>query len=83
MELEKMARDPATPGVDLGPADRGLEGAYRRGYYQAVAEIAHRLQFGSPLNARALTGWIENEGMNWCRNTPLDRHVLPPEFESE
>lgn len=66
------------PGQDMGPCDRANEGAYRRGFHQAVAELAHALRANPALGQQALADWVEGPGMAWRKDTPLDRKILPP-----
>jgi hypothetical protein len=65
--------------VDLGPADSQQEGAYRRGYHQAVAEVADALR-RKPLSADELDSWVEESGMRWRKDVTLERMILPPKI---
>ncbi|GKS95616.1 hypothetical protein [Acidovorax sp. SUPP2825] len=65
-------------GADIGPADPQSEGTYRRGYHQAIAEVAAQLRAGQPVTADSLDAWVENTGMQWRHHAPLDRKILAP-----
>ena len=64
--------------ADLGPADRNSEGAYRRGYHQAIADVMFVLEQGSELTAESLSKWVEEDGMKWRKDTSLDRMIIAP-----
>ena len=63
---------------DLGPADRDREGAYRRGYHQAINMAAQLLKKREPITAEELEAWVENEGMRWRKDVTLERMIIPP-----
>jgi hypothetical protein len=69
------------PGSDMGPADPDIEGAYRRGYHQAVAELASLLQLGEEVTASMLNTWVEEAGMRWRKDPRLDRKFVPPSIK--
>ncbi|MEJ7806922.1 MAG: hypothetical protein WKG03_13500 [Telluria sp.] len=64
-------------GRDQGPVDFQQEGTYRRGYHQAVAEIAYQMSIHK-LTADDLEGWVEGAGMAWRKDVPLTRMIEPP-----
>jgi len=68
------------PGTIIGPADRQLEGTYRRGYHQAVAMVGHALRANPALTAEELFNWVEGEGMKWRRDVSLNHQVVPPKI---
>lgn len=68
-----------SPLSDIGPADRNMEGAYRRGYHQAVAEVANLMEF-KQLSAQDLLDWVEGPGMAWRKDTGMERMIVPPEI---
>jgi hypothetical protein len=74
--------DAMKPGADLGSADRDHEGAYRRGYHQAIAEVMFVLKSGRQLTAEALAQWVDEDGMTWRKDTPLERMIAPPALPS-
>ncbi len=59
-------------------ADREREGAYRRGYHQAIAEVAHLFENSPSLSATDLSQWVETAGMAWRKDQPLDQMIPPP-----
>ena len=63
---------------DQGPADPQLEGTYRRGFHQAVAEVAFALRSRPALSAEELEAWVEGAGMQWRKDVTLERMILPP-----
>jgi hypothetical protein len=65
--------------VDLGPTDIGREGAYRRGYHQAVAEVAYVIKL-KQLSADDLESWVGGSGMHWRNGATLDRKIEPLEI---
>jgi len=66
------------PTGDLGPTDEQREGAYRRGYHQAIAELAECLRRSPGLTAADLDAWVEGKGMEWRKDVPLGRMIQPP-----
>lgn len=58
------------------------EGAYRRGYHQAVAEVAYCMNAKVVTSAEQLNFWVEGSGMIWRRDMSLDRMTPPPPFVS-
>lgn len=65
------------PLSDLGEANRQSEGAYRRGYQQAVAKVARAMK-DKQLSAQDLLDWVEGPGMSWRKDTSLERMIVPP-----
>lgn len=55
-----------------------FEGAYRRGYHQAVAEVGHAMEDKVVTHAEQLYSWVEGSGMVWRKETSLDLMVPPP-----
>lgn len=66
------------PGSDLGPTDSNREGAYRRGYHQAIAGVLSVLENGGKVTAESLSTWVEEDGMSWRKDVTLERMILPP-----
>lgn len=66
------------PLSDSGPANPASEGAYRRGYHQAIAEVLLILESGGTLNPESLSQWVEVDGMKWRKDMTLDRIIIPP-----
>lgn len=64
---------------DNPSVDSTSEGAYRRGYHQAVAEIASKLKQGF-LTVSHLEEWVEGKGMFWRKDTSLSNKVAPPDL---
>lgn len=64
-------------GRDMGAADPQQEGHYRRGYHQAVAELAYQLSIRT-LTADDLDRWVNGVGMKWRKDVPLVRMIEPP-----
>jgi hypothetical protein len=60
---------------------RDLEGTYRRGYHQAVAEVAKALEAGVEVDAAKLNAWVEGPGMRWRKRQPLNTMIEPPLLE--
>lgn len=80
MQENKTGSSQSFSWDNLGPAiDRTSEGAYRRGYHQAVAEIAHKLKHGF-LTAAHLEAWVEGKGMSWRKDTSLENKIAPPDL---
>jgi hypothetical protein len=65
--------------INQGPTDPQQEGAYRRGYHQAVAEVAYALRH-QHLTADDLDSWVEGSGMQWRKDVPLEQMILPPDI---
>jgi hypothetical protein len=63
--------------VDLGSATAEAEGAYRRGYHQAVAMLADLLR-RRQLTADELDAWVEGNGMRWRKDVTLERRIVAP-----
>lgn len=62
-----------------GPSiSREIEGAYRRGYHQAIAEVADALRSNSHLTAADFKKWVEGPGMHWRKDAPLEQMYEPP-----
>ncbi|SPZ02553.1 Uncharacterised protein [Pseudomonas luteola] len=55
MNLSEILEGGIRPGADIGQADPEREGAYRRGYHQAIAEVMYTLQAGAEINADSLS----------------------------
>lgn len=68
-------------------ADPQIEGAYRRGYVQAVAEISALLK-GSRRDpseiGQKLYDWanLNGDGDVWRKDLPLDKKIMPPSFSN-
>ncbi|WP_083458931.1 hypothetical protein [Amantichitinum ursilacus] len=75
--LEQFLNGDWKPGSDVGPADPHSEGSYRRGYHQAIAEVATILEH-RVLSAADLERWVETQGMKWRKDDALNRKILPP-----
>ncbi|WP_117143877.1 hypothetical protein [Pseudomonas amygdali] len=73
-----LAGDGLDPLADLGPTDIQKEGTYRRGYHQAIAEVMHLLKNGKVITPEALAEWVNEDGMKWRYDLPLDRHIIAP-----
>jgi hypothetical protein len=66
-------------GHDMGPVDSQQEGTYRRGYHQAVAELAYQLSIRTLTAADLDTDtWVNGVGMTWRKDVSLDRMIEPP-----
>lgn len=68
--------------LDLGEANPEREGAYRRGFHQAIAEVAYRMS-ESKLTAADLEAWVNGDGMTWRKDTPLSRMIEPPTIQAQ
>jgi hypothetical protein len=66
--------------TNQGATDPQQEGAYRRGYHQAVAEVAYALRHNKNLTADELDSWVEGCGMQWRKEVPLEQMILPPDI---
>lgn len=67
------------------PAEPMMEGAYRRGYVQAVAEVSAYLSQVNLSNknvAAKLYDWSNFKGAGdiWRKDQPLDLKIPPPQF---
>lgn len=60
--------------------DANSEGHYRRGYHQAVAEIVYCLRQHGAISADSLESWVENEGMQWRKDMPMEKKISPPKL---
>jgi hypothetical protein len=63
---------------DLGPANEQTEGAYRRGYHQAIAEVVSMLDARPGTTASELDNWVNGKGMKWRHDMALNRMLVPP-----
>lgn len=70
------------PLSDVGPADSHMEGTYRRGYHQAIAEVMRLLRRGEVLTAESLEQWVEGEGRTWRHISSLDRQIIAPDLSA-
>jgi hypothetical protein len=82
ISLDELLNGGMQPGADIGPADVQSEGTYRRGYHQCAAELMHAMRGPKPVTADMLEKWVEEEGMEWRKDKPLDRMILAPDFAS-
>ena len=64
---------------NLRKANPDSEGAFRRGYHQAIAEVVHVLRNNS-ITADELDSWVEEDGMKWRKDMPLEYQILPPKL---
>jgi len=80
LSLDEFLTGAMRPGADIGPADVQTEGTYRRGYHQCAAELMHNMRGPKQITAAVLEKWVEEAGMVWRKNTPLDRMILAPDF---
>ncbi|RMP44320.1 hypothetical protein ALO95_200005 [Pseudomonas syringae pv. antirrhini] len=80
MSLEALLGGGMKPGADIGPADVNNEGSFRRGYHHCAADLAHLIEHHGPITAEALSTWVENEGMTWRKDRPLNRKIMAPAF---
>ncbi|MDA8446359.1 hypothetical protein [Paracidovorax valerianellae] len=78
LDLAGLVGGAMRPGADIGPADVQSEGSYRRGYQQAIAEVAAQLRADQPVTPELLDAWVEGVGMQWRHGSPLDRKILAP-----
>ena len=81
VSLEDWFNGGIKPGADLGEADANVEGAYRRGYHQAIAELASVMKLRGNVTSESLSKWVEEDGMRWRKNVPLVRKIIPPSLE--
>lgn len=80
VDLNGGTLDALTSGqvqIDLGPASPEMEGAFRRGFHQAVAAVADALRHRE-LTAEELDAWVEGSGMRWRKDVTLSRQIVPP-----
>ena len=54
------------------------EGAYRRGYHQAIAMVAAVLLRDHPELSERFSNWELNEGMKWRKDQTLALQIPPP-----
>lgn len=80
LSLDDFLNGGMQPGADIGPAEVQTEGTYRRGYHQCAAEIMHAMRGPKPITAAMLEEWVEEAGMEWRKDKPLDRLILAPDF---
>ncbi|KPY14368.1 hypothetical protein ALP73_200266 [Pseudomonas coronafaciens pv. garcae] len=80
MSLKELLNGGMQPGADMGPADVQREGAYRRGYHQCAAELMHAMRGPKQITAAMLEKWVEEAGMEWRKDKPLNRMILAPDF---
>jgi len=80
LSLEVLLKGGMQPGADLGPAEVQTEGTYRRGYHQCAAEIMHAMRGPKPITAAMLEKWVDEAGMEWRKDKPLDRMIMAPNF---
>lgn len=78
--LDEFLNGGMQPGADMGPADVQREGTYRRGYHQCAAALMHAMQGPRQITAATLEKWVEEAGMDWRKDKPLDRMILAPAF---
>ena len=66
--------------MDLAPPSihPDIEGAYRRGYHQAIAMVAAVLQRDHPELSERFSNWELNQGMKWRKDQPLNQQFPPP-----
>jgi hypothetical protein len=83
MSLQEILDGGMRPGADLGPADTNSEGSFRRGYHHCAADILSWIQEHGPITAEMLSDWVEEEGMQWRKDVPLDRKIMAPAFPLE
>jgi hypothetical protein len=62
---------------DMGAAVPQDEGTYRRGYHQAVNDVAQILRARN-LTAEELQAWVDGKGMHWRKDVTLSRIIAPP-----
>lgn len=60
--------------------DPQQEGTYRRGYHQAVAEVAFALKANLIKTGEELDAWVEGSGMRWRKDLPLNKMLSPPDL---
>ncbi len=80
LSLDQFLNEGMQPGADMGPADVQTEGTYRRGYHQCAAELMHTMRGPKQITAAMLEKWVEEAGMKWRKDKPLDRMILAPDF---
>lgn len=73
--LERMVDGKLGPGSDIGPADSQIEGTYRRGYHQAMAEVAYYLKNGGTLSAASLNDWVSEDLRRWRQGRITPRFI--------
>lgn len=58
---------------------REIEGTYRRGFHQAIANVAYAMRVrGEPQTAERLLQWVEGAGMKWRKDGDLAFREPPP-----
>ena len=62
------------------PVSTDIEGAYRRGYHQAIAAVAAVLEDKPGLTAEHFRSWELSEGMKWRKDAALDQQIPPPQL---
>ena len=62
------------------PISTDVEGAYRRGYHQAIAAVAAALEDNPGLSAEHFRSWELNEGMKWRKDATLEQQIPPPKL---
>lgn len=80
LSLEDFLNGGMQAGADMGAAEPQIEGTYRRGYHQCAAELLRAMRAPNPLTADMLEKWVEEAGMEWRKEKPLDRMILAPDF---
>jgi len=83
MSLETLLDGGMKPGADLGPADVNTEGGFRRGYHHCAADLAALIEERGPLTAEEILEWVEVELMQWRKDVPLERKIMPPALPKE
>ncbi|GKT20006.1 hypothetical protein AVHY2522_24525 [Acidovorax sp. SUPP2522] len=78
LDLAGLLGGAMRPGADIGPADTQLEGSYRRGYQQAIAEVAAQMRADQDVTPELLDAWVEGVRMQWRHVSPLHRKILAP-----
>ena len=74
--LDSFFEGNAQPRSSIDPQ---FEGAYRRGYHQAIAAVAFILKHHS-IGAAELDAWVGGEGMHWRKDISLELQVTPPKL---
>ncbi len=63
------------------PLSDEVEGAYRRGFHQAVAFVAESMKEGHKIiTPEDLESWVNGRGMKWRKDSSLAVMLLPPLF---
>ena len=58
------------------------EGAYRRGFHQAIAAAAAVTKRDHPEVSKRFSDWELNEGMKWRKDQTLALQITPPPLRS-